>query len=180
VPACLFVRARTQTVNFSSSRLIPAFTEVDAHKLRDFAYPILLSSSSPTHGKMLHQVDCVRCCRLLYKSTCMSMSRLGKRGCTVLVLVLSKTIRDARETDKQADLRWLVFSVVVCDSSRIRAGLFDLCMHAPMSVRMLQPRFPMRTYMVLDQALSSSSCRRAVWPPGLDLSARTEVQPGCA
>jgi hypothetical protein len=164
VPACLFVRARTQTVNFSSSRLIPAFTEVDAHKLRDFAYPILLSSSSPTHGKMLHQVDCVRCCRLLH----------------LYCIVLSKTIRDAREIDKQADLRWLVFSVVVCDSSRIRAGLFDLCMHAPMSVRMLQPRFPMRTYMVLDQALSSSSCRRAVWPPGLDLSARTEVQPGCA
>ena len=83
LPVCPRLHADCES---SSSRLIPAFTEIDALQASRRRTPRSACFVSPTHGKVLHGVDCVHCCCLLYKSTCMSMSRLGKRGCTVLVL----------------------------------------------------------------------------------------------
>jgi hypothetical protein len=97
--ACLPALARR--LWFSLQQTSSDITGVDTLNSWDVANPVLLSSSPPTHGKMLHEVDCVHCRRLLYNSTYMHMSRLGKRGCTALVLYCTVEDNSGRACDRQ-------------------------------------------------------------------------------
>lgn len=111
--------------------------EVDNPKSQDVPH-LDLFPPSPHTWRGLHepptQVHCVQSCRLLYNSTCVSMSRLGKRGCTVLVLYFGDLNHSGRARDRRIGECALVKLLGSClrfefCASRL-VGIFHACTRA--------------------------------------------------
>jgi hypothetical protein len=110
--------------------------------------------------------SCTFCCRLLYNSTCVYMSRLGKRGCTVHPAVVTQGVRG--QLDRRIDESALDELLAPCFRLESCPGeLVGTFMQAPIRICMPQQDLRRRTYMVFGQAMPSLSRRRAVRPPGL-------------
>ena len=87
--ACLSTRTLARRLQLSSfERLGPAVGNLNSPNSR-------FSKRRPRSAFCVSVTSF--CCRLLYNSTCTTMSRLGKRGCTVLVLIMSQPKREIHE-----------------------------------------------------------------------------------